>query len=202
MFSIDSFTSSFMAISLSDILFTSKKLSISSTLTNIPIPFFLPSAPSYNSLPPTAMFLALLPFHFVSSRHSTSIFLCSIKSASSLPFPVIAPTFEVPMLITVHLSFRSSRCLFTRLHSLFLFLFFLSPVVLYCNFHKCLAVRHLSRLLVTCTSTDPVWNNFSFTFLMIWQKVSRRMLYCHNTPHLSGLEAGSENTEKSPRWLG
>ena len=45
MFRIDPFTSSFMAISLSDNLFTSKTLSTSSSLTTIPIPFFLPSAP-------------------------------------------------------------------------------------------------------------------------------------------------------------
>ena len=43
-FRIDSFTSSFMAISLSDTLFTSRTLLASSSLTTIPIQFFLPSA--------------------------------------------------------------------------------------------------------------------------------------------------------------
>ena len=44
-FRMDPFTSSFMTISLSDTLFTSRTLSASSSLTTIPIPFFLPSAP-------------------------------------------------------------------------------------------------------------------------------------------------------------
>ena len=45
MFSIDSFTSNFMAISLSDTLFTFKTLSTSSSLTTIPISFSVPSVP-------------------------------------------------------------------------------------------------------------------------------------------------------------
>ena len=47
MFRIDPFISSFMIISLSDTLFTSKTLSTSSSLTTIPILFLLPSAPLY-----------------------------------------------------------------------------------------------------------------------------------------------------------
>ena len=49
-----------MAINLSDTLFTSKTLSTSFSLTTIPIPFFLPSAPMQNSLQPLSIFLALL----------------------------------------------------------------------------------------------------------------------------------------------
>ena len=41
------------------------------------------------------MFFALLPFRFVSCRHSMSTFLRFMKSASSLPLPVIVPIFKV-----------------------------------------------------------------------------------------------------------
>uniref|UniRef100_A0A3P9J2U2 LIM and SH3 protein 1 n=1 Tax=Oryzias latipes TaxID=8090 RepID=A0A3P9J2U2_ORYLA len=40
-----------------------------------------------NSLYPPPILRALLPFHLVSCTHSTSTFLLSIMSASSLPFP-------------------------------------------------------------------------------------------------------------------
>ena len=41
------------------------------------------------------MFLALLPFHFVSCTHAILIFLLCMMSAISLLFPVILPMFAV-----------------------------------------------------------------------------------------------------------
>ena len=128
-FNIDPFTFSIMTISSSDTLFTSKILPTSSSLPTILIPFLLSSAPFWNSLQPPPMFLALLLFHFASCRHSIFIFLCSIMSATSFPFPVIVPIFKVPILMTVRLPFRSSRYFFTHLPPLFLLLLFLSPAI-------------------------------------------------------------------------
>ena len=122
-FRMDPFTSSFMAISLSDTLLTCKTLSASSSLSTIPIPFFLPSAPLYNIFHPPPMFLALLSFHFFSCGHNMSTFLCSIISASSLPLPVIVPIFKVPTLTSERLAFHASPCFFTRFPPLFLLLF-------------------------------------------------------------------------------
>ena len=77
---------------------------------------------------PLRMFLALLPFHLVSCRHSMSTFLRSIISAISL-LPVIVPIFKVPTLMSEPLPFHASRCFFTRLPPLFLLLFSLCLVV-------------------------------------------------------------------------
>ena len=99
MLSIDPFISSFMAICLSDTLFTSNFLLISFSLTTILIPFIFPLAALLNSLQPPPIVLALFPFHFVSCRHSKSTFLRSIMSACSFYLPVIVPTFKVPTLI-------------------------------------------------------------------------------------------------------
>ena len=146
-FRMDPFTSSFMAISLSDSLFTSRTLSVSSSLSTIPIPFFLPSAPLYNSLHPPPMFLVLLPFHFVSYRHNMSKFLCSIKSASSLHLPVIVPIFKVSTLMSERLLFHTSLCFFTRLPPLFLLLFSL-----------CLAVAQFPQV-PCCATPEAVVGN-------------------------------------------
>ena len=48
-------------------------------------------------------------------------FLCSIKSASSLPLPVIVPIYKVPTLTSEHLPFHTSCCLFTHLPLFLLF---------------------------------------------------------------------------------
>lgn len=45
------------------------------------------------ALKPPPMSLALLSLHFNFCIHSMSVFLFSVKSASSLPLPVIVPTF-------------------------------------------------------------------------------------------------------------
>ena len=107
----------------------SRTLSARSSLTTIPIPYFLSSAPVQNSLHPPAMFLALLPFRFVSCRHNMTTFLCSIISASSLPLPVIVPILKVPTYMSERLLFHTSRCFFTRLPPLFLLLFSLCLAV-------------------------------------------------------------------------
>ena len=122
-FRMDPFTFSFMAISLSDTLFTSRTLSASSSLTTISIPFF------FHQLHCRIVCIhlqcsnfALLPFHFVSCRHNMSTSLCSIISASSLSLPVIVPIFKAPTLMSEHLSFHASHCFFTRLPPVFLHL--------------------------------------------------------------------------------
>ena len=81
------------------------------------------------SLHPPPIFLALLPFNFVSYRHYISIFLRSIISASSFLLPVIVPIFKAPTLTSERLPFHSSRCLFTRPPPLFLLLFSLCLAV-------------------------------------------------------------------------
>ena len=47
------------------------------------------------------MYLALLPFHFVSCTPSMSTFLFTIISANSLHLPVIVPTFIVPTFTSI-----------------------------------------------------------------------------------------------------
>ena len=100
------------------------------------------------------MFLALLPFHFVSCRHNMSTFLCSIKPASSLPLPVIVPIFSLSTVPAASsLAFLLSFC------SCFHYVQQLS------NFHRCPAVRHLRRSLVTRAATNPIWYQYAFVCL-------------------------------------
>ena len=117
------------------------------------------------------MFLALLPFHFVSCRHNMSTFLRSIISASSLPLPVILQIFKVPTLMIERLPFYTSRYLFTCLHPVFLLLFLL-----------CLAVAQFPQM-PCCATLEAVVGNptvrYGFinnnTHLYNLVKVLRRM---------------------------
>ena len=111
MFRIDSFTSSFVVISLSDTLFTSRTLSASSSFT---LSHFFFHQLCCKII---CIHLQCSLLYFVFCRHSMSTFLCSIKSASSLPLSVIVPIFKVPTLMSEHLSFHTSCCLFTCLLS-------------------------------------------------------------------------------------
>ena len=115
------------------------------------------------------MFLASLPFHFVSPRHNISTFLHSIISASSL-LPVIVPIYKVPTLMSEHLLFHTSRCLFTCLP---LFLFFFHYV--YHNFHRQPAVRHLRQSLVTRDVIDLIWIYQQYTFVCFGKNFLRWM---------------------------
>ena len=146
------------------------------------------------------MFLALLPFHFVSCSYNMSTFLRSVIFASSLPLPVIVPIFKVPTLISERLPFHASRCFFTRLPPLFLLLFSLCLAV--DNFLRCPAVRHLRRLLVTRAATDPVWIDNDYAFACFGKKFYAGCLSCRNPPHLSGLGTGIKRHRNVPPMAG
>ena len=103
------------------------------------------------------MFLSLLPFHFVSCRHSMSMFLHSIKFANSFPLPVIVPIFKVPTFMSVHLPFHSSCCLFTDLLPLFLLFFALVFTMFSSSIIFTGAVLQLRWSLVIWATTDSIW---------------------------------------------
>ena len=129
-----------------------------------------------------------------------STFLRSIKSDSSLSFPVIVLIFKVSTLTSEGLPFHTSCCFFTRLPPLFLLLFSLCSAITY--FHRCPTVRHLRRLLVTWASTDPVWihNHNAFVF---WQKnFYAGCPSCCNPPHLSRLGSGIKKHRNVPPMAG
>ena len=127
-FRMNCFTSSFMAISLSDTLFTYTTLSTSFSLTTIPIPFFF--HPLHCKIVCIHLQCSLLySLSALFPVGTICLLLCSIKSASSLPLPVIVPIFKVPTLVSEHLPFHTSCCLFTHLPPLFLLLFLLCSSV-------------------------------------------------------------------------
>ena len=98
-FTTVSSTPSLMLITLSLLLLTLIRSSFRSLDSTIPTPF-LPClfAPLRINLHPPPNYFALSPFHLVSCTHNTPTFLLSIRSANSLPLPVIDPTFNVPTL--------------------------------------------------------------------------------------------------------
>ena len=82
-----------------------------------PTPFFLFPLPQSNILYLPPLRLALSPFQRVSCTHSMSTPLRFIRSATSLPLPVIVPTFDVASLSLISLAFfLSSFPSFCLLH--------------------------------------------------------------------------------------
>lgn len=74
------------------------------------------SYPCHNSfLNPAPMLLTLLPFHLVSYTQQSTFLFC-IVSTSSLPFPVILPTFIGP---TLDVTLISTSCFFTNPSSIY-----------------------------------------------------------------------------------
>ena len=106
MLNISPAITSFSLISLSDGLDTSTTFSLNSGHRMTPTPFLPLFSPLYKILNPSPNFLALLPVHLVSCTHRISIFLLLHTSTSSLPLPVIDPTFQLPIL--TFLSFLST----------------------------------------------------------------------------------------------
>ena len=140
------------------------------------------------------MFLALFPFYFVSCRHNMSIFLCSIKSASSLLLPIIVTIFKILTLMSECLPFNTFCCLFTSAS--------LSP--LFFNMFKSSIIstgallRHLRRSLVIRAATDPVWIYDHNAFVCFGKKFLRGCSSCRNPPNLSGLGTGSKKHRNVP----
>ena len=113
-FRMDPPISSLMATSLSDTLPNPRIPLTSSSLTTIPIPPPLSSAPLQNNLHLPRMPPISLPLYFASRRHIMSTFLCSIISVSSPPPPAIAPILKSPILMSEHLPLHNPRRLPTR----------------------------------------------------------------------------------------
>ena len=98
-------------------LHNSTTLSTCSFFNMISTPFFLFPLPQYHILYSPPMHLALSPFQRVSCTHSMSNPLRSIRSATSLPLPVMVLTFNVATLILIFLAFFLSSFLsFPLLH--------------------------------------------------------------------------------------
>ena len=119
MFSIDPFTSSFMAINLFDILFTSKTISSKSSLCTIPIHFFFPQ-----------LHCRIVCSHLQCSSLYSLFTLFPVGAVYLLYIPLLhqvcqlsPPYSHCSYIMSVHLLFNSVRCLFTRLPPLFLLLF-------------------------------------------------------------------------------
>ena len=83
---------------LSDTLFISSTFLINCSFKMMPALYLLSFTPGSNSLLSLLIYLTLLPFHLVSCIQYISILLLSDKSATSLPLPVVTPTFRVPFL--------------------------------------------------------------------------------------------------------
>ena len=66
----------------------------------------------YHILYPPPMHLALSPFQRVSCTHNMSTPLRSIRSNTSLPLPIMVPTFNVATLSLIFLAFFLSSFLF------------------------------------------------------------------------------------------
>ena len=109
----------FKHIIVSVTLHNSINLSTCSFFNMIPTPFFLFPLPQYHILYPPPMHLALSPFQRVSCTHGMSTPLRSIRSATSLPLPVMVPKFNVATLSLIFLVFFLSSFLFFLLSTAF-----------------------------------------------------------------------------------
>ena len=135
------------------------------------------------------MHLALSPFQQVSCTHSMSTPLRSIRSATSLPLPVMVPTFNVATLSLIFLAFFLSSFLF-------FFLLHCFPPLL-CIQIACPSVTLGAQLLVTVVvfpGLDRSGMKLDFTtriekYLAVFYAGCPS---CRNPPHLSGLETGTK----------
>ena len=132
MFSIDPFTSSFIAISLPDTLFISKTLSTSSSLTALPIPSLLLSAPLYIII--GCRYLQCSPFYSLSTLFAVGTIHLHSFAPSSLP--ALSPFQSLFLYMCLRYPplrvYVSPFTVPLPLHSpppLFLLLFSLSPAV-------------------------------------------------------------------------
>ena len=156
----------------------------------IPTPFFLFPLPQYHILYPPSMHLALSPFQRVSCTHSMSTLLRSIKSATSLPLPVMVPTYNVATLSLIFLAFFLSS--------------FLSFLLVHCFPHLLciqvvcppvtLGVQSLATVVVfPGLDRSGMKSDFTTRIKKYFTVFYAGCSSCRNPPHLSGLGTGTKD---------
>ena len=134
------------------------------------------------------MHFALSPFQQVSCTHSMSTPLRSIRSATSLPLPVMVPTFNVATLSLIFLAFFLSS--------------FLSFLLLHCFPPLLLHPSSMSTSDSWCPVTgngrcfpgprSGMKSDFTSRIEKYLAKFYAGCLSCRNPPHLSGLGTGTK----------
>ena len=188
-FNITSSSSIFKHIILSVTLHNSTTQSTCSFFNIIPTPFFLLPLPQYHILYPPPMHLSLSPFQRVSYTHSTSTPLRSTRSATSLPLPVMVPTFSVATFSLIFFAFFLS--------SFLSFLFRHCFSYLLCIHVACPPVTLGAQSLVTVVvfpGLDRSGMKSDFTtriekYLAVFYAGCPS---CRNPPHLIGLGTGTK----------